>query len=295
MFRFDFPGIDPDQSSRSRFKALFFILLLFCVIFWADYITIERYSFYLFYFVPIVLAAWFMNAAGSYLMVVLCEAAWVAAAMKADAGTSTNVIVWNSVIRLISFTFIAFVMNSLRSKQWQMMYLQRQLEHMLQVEKNLAREDLLTGALNSRAFQEALTMERSRAKRYKHGMSLLYIDLDHFKEMNDLHGHEFGDELLKRIASKAQKCLREVDLFARLGGDEFVTLLPETDLKGAEACAQKIMKALAEDLSCGVTLSVGVVAFNNIPASNAETIRAADEAMYQAKKSGKNRYVSKSI
>jgi len=272
------------------------LALVGCVlIFLIDYVTVERYSFYFFYFMPIVCAAWFAGTRSAYLIAVLCSVTWYLARLNMDPPAETNILVWNSMIRFISFVFIAWTMNTLRSKQEKMRELQAKLENLLDLERNIARQCPLTGALNSRAFYEQLTQERSRCKRYSRPLSIVYIDLDGFKEMNDLHGHEFGDELLKKVVVVIKGCIRDVDLLARLGGDEFVILLPETEAEGAATCVQRIMETLKRDISKSTTISAGVVHYATCPETNEETVKVADQTMYEAKRSGKNKMVCKSV
>lgn len=256
-----------------------------------DYWTVERYAVYLFYFMPIIISAWFVGKRSTYAMVLLCSGAWYLGRLNMEPSGEPQIELWNTTISFSSFAFIAWVMNLLAGKQKRMIELQKQLVNLLDLEKKISRRDPLTGALNSRAFYEKLTEERSRSKRYGHFMSLVYIDLDDFKALNDLHGHEFGDDLLKKVVAIVLGSIRNVDVLARLGGDEFVILLPETGMDGAQVCAQRIMDSLKREISQGTTISAGVIHFVSIPDTNEDVVRPADRAMYKAKKSGKDRMV----
>ena len=167
-----------------------------------------------------------------------------------------------------------------------------QLNLVLQREKELARTDMLTGLANRRAFYEALQVERARATRYGRPMTLVYLDLDNFKRVNDTLGHAVGDELLACVADLLRRTLRASDTVGRLGGDEFALLLPETNAQAAEALLQKLGSVLGDTMRAKqwpVTFSMGAAAFLDNPATVEEMIRTADELMYSVKKSGKNR------
>jgi diguanylate cyclase (GGDEF)-like protein len=157
----------------------------------------------------------------------------------------------------------------------------------------LAREastDGLTGLANRRSFDERLTAELARARRYGRGLSLVLLDLDHFKRINDTYGHQAGDEVLIRFASLLLANAREGELVARIGGEEFAWLMPETDEEGAHNAAERARTALAEELFAGIgtlTVSAGVRAVED-QGSAEELIRGADDALYWAKNSGRN-------
>lgn len=156
-----------------------------------------------------------------------------------------------------------------------------------------ALRDELTGLYNRRALDRRLEEEAHRAKRHGRPFSLLFIDVDDFKGLNDAHGHCVGDEVLKSIAGTIVAQGRAMDLFFRYGGEEFVALLPETRLDDAMIVAERIRRAVAESTSAGgvrqVTVSVGVAAFPDHGEDIPTLLRAADRAQYSAKGSGKNR------
>jgi diguanylate cyclase (GGDEF)-like protein len=115
-----------------------------------------------------------------------------------------------------------------------------QLRSLYAQERNLSRTDTLTGIPNRRAFLESLEIEKNRARRYDHPLTLDYVDLDHFKQLNDTLGHNTGDELLRVVANAMKLDVRQVDVLARLGGDEFAVLLPETGRVAASAAFGKL-------------------------------------------------------
>jgi diguanylate cyclase (GGDEF)-like protein len=162
--------------------------------------------------------------------------------------------------------------------------------------------DDLTQLFNRRHFHARLDEEIERARRYEHPMSLLMMDLDHFKRINDRYGHQTGDDVLKTIAAILRAKTRNADVVARYGGEEFVVLLPETKQKAARVTAEKLRTAIeqhqlsAPDRSVfHVTASFGVSSLDMADKNNADPgdqiVKMADDAMYQAKQAGRNRVV----
>jgi diguanylate cyclase (GGDEF)-like protein len=161
-----------------------------------------------------------------------------------------------------------------------------------------ADRDPLTELPNRRAFDKALAHEAGRYERYGHPLSLLVLDLDHFKGVNDSYGHEAGDEVLRRAARIIAACVREIDTVARLGGEEFVVLLPETPLAAAADVAERIRAAIAaapvewRGRAIPVRVSVGVSSCPACVRQPSELVGSADAALYRAKESGRDRVVS---
>jgi len=153
--------------------------------------------------------------------------------------------------------------------------------------------DGLTGLYNHRHFQEQLEVEVKRGQRYDLNLSLIMIDLDHFKEFNDSYGHLEGDTLLRKIAQILKSSLRETDFVARYGGEEFAVILPETNKEGASIAAERVRRALSEqtfgEVGAKMTVSLGVASYPDDACLRAALIRKADEALYRAKREGRNR------
>ena len=171
---------------------------------------------------------------------------------------------------------------------------QRRIEEKLQ---QLALTDSLTGCLNRRAFFELAPLEFERSRRYKHPFSLILLDVDNFKKINDTYGHLIGDQVLEGMAYACQQSLRDTDKLARYGGEEFVVMLPETDPEGARLAAERmrqIIETFAVNSTQGsvqITVSLGVTTFEpgQIQSSLDRLLGQADQALYRAKQTGRNR------
>lgn len=163
--------------------------------------------------------------------------------------------------------------------------------------RELAVRDGLTNLYNHRYFQELLDRELPRVERYRHHLSLILIDIDHFKKINDTYGHPQGDLILRSIADVFDQTIRKPDTAARYGGEEFVIVLPETDIKGAVILAERLRKKVEEmqfnldGKTVKVTISLGVTAYVPVEArkTKAEIIDAADKALYNSKNTGRNK------
>lgn len=159
----------------------------------------------------------------------------------------------------------------------------------------LASMDDLTGTYNRRHFMQRAEEELHRARRYGTPLSLVLLDADHFKRVNDTHGHLCGDLILQRIAAACRSTLRATDLLARFGGEELILLLPQTDLAGALAIAERIREQVAAvevEWAGGqveATVSLGVATLQRATPSLDALIHDADLALYDAKRTGRNR------
>lgn len=162
----------------------------------------------------------------------------------------------------------------------------------------MATRDALTGLLDRREATRLLDEEILRARRYQRPLALLWIDLDHFKQVNDKMGHAAGDAVLRGLSLLVSTKVRQVDLVSRFGGEEFVVVLPEMDATQAEQSAERLRQLVAstplqldDDRSVSLTMSVGLAIFPDHGKNAPKLIAAADKAMYQAKAAGRNRVV----
>ena len=184
---------------------------------------------------------------------------------------------WNALVRFLTFMVVCFVLGHLKP-----------INERLNL---LASTDGLTGLLNRRAFHDLAAVEMKRAARYKRPFTVIYLDVDDFKAINDTRGHRVGDKLLQAVAKTIRAISRASDYVARLGGDEIAILLPETPYDAADLYLSKLTQYLQEAMrteNWPATFSIGAVTFDSVPASFDEMIGHADILMYAVKNTGKN-------
>jgi diguanylate cyclase (GGDEF)-like protein/PAS domain S-box-containing protein len=162
----------------------------------------------------------------------------------------------------------------------------------------LALTDALTSVHNRRSLIAQLELELSRSRRYNRPLSVLLLDIDHFKSINDVHGHATGDEVLRELTRRVVHKLRKMDLVGRYGGDEFVVILPDTDRAGACDLAERLRSSVGEELFitpsglCRTTISIGVATIGEDIADIETLLEQADRALYEAKTRGRDRIVT---
>ncbi|MCX7913448.1 MAG: sensor domain-containing diguanylate cyclase [Thermodesulfovibrionales bacterium] len=171
-----------------------------------------------------------------------------------------------------------------------------QLSEALKTIKKIINTDPLTGIMNRRAFAKILKREVSFARRHGLPLSVVMVDIDHFKGINDTYGHDMGDYVLKTFAKTIIGCMRQEDIFARFGGEEFVLILPSTPIESAlhtsERLRQRIEKKKIRGLKARITASFGITTL--LPTDTYETfLKRADDALYCAKRMGRNRCIIK--
>lgn len=164
--------------------------------------------------------------------------------------------------------------------------------------EELSRTDGLTKIANRRHFMETLELEFLRAERYESALAYIMIDLDHFKALNDKHGHQAGDKALLEVARILQRGLRQNDMAGRYGGEEFALMLPQTDLTGATVVAERCRKGVegkriaVKNASIRTTVSIGISAMPSAQIKSVDDlIRTADDALFKAKDGGRNQVV----
>ena len=272
------PRIHTLLKKRNKPTALYAGLLLVALVGYLDYLTGFEISLSFLYLVPISLATWYVDRRAGYLVTFISISTWMLSNWGAGETYTQEIIrYWNAFTRLLVFILIIWLLQEFK----------RALAH----ERMLSQTDYLTGISNNREFYQQVDAELKRASRSKRPISLAYIDLDGFKQVNDRMGHRSGDALLRTVAQTFQSTIRRTDTAARLGGDEFAILLPNTGQAGARCIMQRLqaafLKRMAESQS-GVTLSAGVISFTCLPDSVDEMIHRADALMYKAKTGGKN-------
>jgi diguanylate cyclase (GGDEF)-like protein len=243
----------------------------------ADLYTGPGVDVTLLYLGPIGFGTFFAGLGAGAGLAVLAAACSVETSRLSGEAITPAVVAWNAAQQLGVFLLLAGVLDAFKKR----------LLH----EQQAARTDSLTALANRRAFVEAAWVELERARRHGRPLSLLYIDCDDFKAVNDRLGHVGGDAVLAAVGGTLREAVRGHDTVARLGGDEFGILLPEIDGPGAVALAERLRDQLRETLSGRwdrITFSIGVATFVSPPASVDEMILRADELMYEAKRSGKD-------
>ena len=174
--------------------------------------------------------------------------------------------------------------------------LSRRVRDQNRILAELSRTDGLTGLLNRRYWEEAVSDEFQRCRRAGHVSALLMLDIDHFKAINDRHGHQVGDEVIRSVAAILRDTLRQQDVPGRYGGEEFGVLLPGTSAEGALVIAERVRKRIEAAVlerrhALRATISIGISVLRAEDARYADWLQAADRALYQAKDQGRNRTV----
>lgn len=231
---------------------------------------------------PVFLIAWIGGRKSGLFFACLTVAMWVVADIVSARQFSSPWIPWaNAASRLMTYGLVALLTSQIR--------LQFEREHIH------ATRDALTGLLNRRAFFEEGAAEVEHLEREAHSLTVIFLDLDDFKQLNDTQGHDAGDAALRATAQALLGALPSSDRVARLGGDEFAALLPEIDYGTAIKAGQKIFTDVNTALKAfpPVTGSIGVAWFEEADRILPAMLKAADELMYEVKESGKNNMSSR--
>jgi diguanylate cyclase (GGDEF)-like protein len=243
-----------------------------------DYVTGNELTLSLFYLIPIVLVTWVVHRKTGLFMSFISGLTLLGAEMAAGQTYSQPIFyLLNTLVRTLFYVVVVYLVAELQKSRRE--------------EQLAARTDFVTGAVNARYFNELLQMEISRIRRYPHPITLVYVDVDNFKLVNDLFGHKIGDDVLRCIADELKAQLRVTDTVARLGGDEFVMLLPSTRQAEARLVVSKVYANLIEEMTqrnWPVTFSMGAVTCEFSPYSAEQLVNMADELMYEVKNSTKN-------
>ena len=243
-----------------------------------DYFISPEFSFSLFYLLPVFMVVWFLGRGAAELFVLVTAGFWTFSEFLSNPALQHPVApFWNLFMRIgVLYAFT---------------YLLRRLRQERDREAQLSRTDPLTGAANSRAFQEIAQRELERSQRYGRATTVSYIDLDNFKLVNDRYGHRTGDELLQVVVSTMLRNVRATDTVTRIGGDEFIVLMPETDHTRAQPAVQKLRALLLgamQERGWPVTFSIGVMTFCTPPASVEVMVQKVDGLMYAVKNGSKD-------
>lgn len=250
-------------------------LLIIAVV---DYVTGTEIHFFIFYALPIAYVSWFLGRRNGSLVVLLSALIfwWVNVYWSEDP--RLLVIYWNLAVRILFFLLVSQGIGAI-NKAYE--YLQQWAE-----------TDPLTGLKNRRIFFEQLDIAMARCRRAQQPLTLAYIDLDHFKQVNDQLGHGVGDELLVAVSTQMLASLRKSDLVARLGGDEFAVLLEGNTPEQSEQVLARLQAQLLQHMQqhqWPVTFSTGAVTVLQMPDTPEAMVHEADQLMYEVKRSGRGR------
>lgn len=257
--------------------AICYVLLL--VIAWVDYNSTPLHlTLVVYYLLPIFLVAWFAGPVHAVILAVICGLLNLLIDLHyLDDFPSGIWPVVNDVVAAIIYMVAARILSLVRA--------------LIQVEQVLARTDPMTGAANRRAFFEMVEHELNRARRTAEPLTLVYIDLDDFKLVNDRWGHNIGDVALRIVVATLSKYTRAADVVARLGGDEFAVFLP-SPTGDAQPLIERLQAELLNAMQQNgwpVTFAIGACTFTRAPNSADDMLKEADSLMYTAKRLGKNR------
>jgi len=243
-----------------------------------DYVTGFELSFSFFYLIPVTMIAWTVSRNAGLMFSVLSALTWLISNILSGQSFSNGFIgVWNTMIRFGFYSVVTILISELR--------------HALEEERLLANTDPLTGALNRRSFNEVAEKRMIISEVNRHPYTMVYIDLDNFKTVNDMLGHAVGDLVLKTVVDTLQKQIRNTDFLARLGGDEFAILLSDIDQKNAQSIVQRLQSALLGKMKINewaITFSIGVLTVLSMPESVDKLVSMTDALMYDVKGRGKN-------
>lgn len=245
---------------------------------WLRFLTGPEFAFSFLYLIPIVTVTWMTDRPWGITMSAASAFSWLLVDLgMVDRFSRAYIPLVNESFRFTVFLFIVFMIAKYK--------------RMLATQKELAMMDPLTGIANRRAFRQLATIEIDRSQRYQLPFSIMVIDVDDFKPINDQFGHHTGDRLLVTVVETIKQHLRAIDIIARFGGDEFVVLLVNTAETAADTVVRKLQRQLLDKMKekkWAVTFSIGMVTYHIIPDSVEETIQAADALMYEVKHNGKN-------
>lgn len=237
----------------------------------------KEVSLEFFYFIPVALVAWAVGRSWCMVMAAICASVWfsidIAGGIRYDHGTVYS---WNIATRFGIFLTMGLLISFLREK--------------MEREDALSHSDALTGAVNRAFLFRLIQMEVVRLARYKRPFTVVYIDLNNFRAVNERLGSEVADQVLVRVVKCVQSHIRVTDTIARVEGDEFALLLPETSLEASQVVTAKISRVLDDAMheqSWPVSFSMGALTCSRAPKSVDDILLKADALIHEIKQDGK--------
>jgi diguanylate cyclase (GGDEF)-like protein len=253
-------------------------LALIAIVATVDFFTGPEMSFSIFYLVPVAFAAALVSRRAGWIIACLGAVVWGALDVKAGRGYSSAWIpYWNSAVRLGFFLVASELVSRVQSANVRL--------------RELSRTDALTGLVNARVFRDHTNRVIAQARRYGRPFTIIYVDLDRFKRVNDELGHAEGDQLLRTIAAVFEDGLRTTDVVSRLGGDEFGILMPDTGIEQAAESLKRLATDVSRDVDGRWTVGAtfGAVTFVEAPDDADAAVLQADTLMYRGKAEGRGR------
>lgn len=253
--------------------------LLVAVIGYLHTLSGLAYEFHALFIAPVLAVSWFLGTRFGYALAVMAAVDWfLADRMLAGDQSALLPLLFNTVVRLVIFIGGAWLVGAIRGT--------------LLRESCLAREDALTQMPNRREFNERGRQVFALAQRHGAPFTAVFIDLDHFKEVNDTLGHEVGDQLLISVATAVREYVRASDIAGRLGGDEFALLLPNMNADAATAYVERLRSRLLDAMQAKgwpVTFSIGAASYRVAPQDFDGLLKQADALMYEVKRGSRDR------
>ena len=279
------------MSAFERRPPLLYAVALALIVFiaLADYVTGDEILLFILQLLPVAILAWCAGIYAGLAGGVIATGAVLITYVALAGGQFRTIHAWHAMVSFTSNAVVAWIVSRLKLSRLRILSL-------LDVERRMAREDPLTELASVRAFRERLRLEVDRMRRHKKPLSLLYLDLDDFKRVNDERGHGAGDETLARVGRLLHALTRKVDLCGRLGGDEFAVLMPETGAQDAIVVANRVREGMHKSFAeggAGIGLSAGVGTFLSAPMDEQIATNEVEALMYAAKRGGKNRVVDR--
>jgi diguanylate cyclase (GGDEF)-like protein len=271
-------GLNNYLGNKPKYVSIAWGVILFILISGIDYQVKPEISLSIFYLLPISLITWFVRKEAGFVACILSAIAWFITNPNIQQTESGFLVpYWNASVSLIFFFAVAYLLSKWR--------------YALEQEKEFARIDSTTAVANKRLFLELARLELKKAQRYRHPLTIVYIDIDDFKNINDNWGKKIGDQLLQIAAETIKQNIRETDIIGRLGGDEFAIILPGSGYEPANIVTCRVQRELLDAMQKNewcATFSMGAVTFVNPPNSVDEMIHKVDRLVYLIKHNGKN-------
>ena len=275
---------------ENRSKLMFETWVMIGFITWVVWFSGQIYSPLLnLYLLPIIASALIFGKLPTAFKVGAIIACFMFLAYNPKSKTLLTLPLWGEILAISApMILVAYITTMLAAD----------IRYAVDKIKQVSDTDELTGAYNMRAFSSVLQRAFRQAVRYGHALSVVMIDSDNLKQINDTHGHESGNRLLQHVVRCIREQLRGSDVMARFGGDEFIVLLPETNNKGALEMAERIRKAVeisrfdVRSAHASITVSLGIASYPEDGGNLDVILDKADKAMYRAKQRGRNRVVA---